>query len=224
MADRTTIHQWVNSTVAVMALVVSGVSALFTWQGNQAKKEALAMTVKPTGACRTEYHQGEGAGQIGLCWAVTLANGSENRLSIVDYKLVGIEDAGMVQLGPFQNFEAMDGTPLGLPLTLDGGEAKEIIVRAGIKLPPYIVHAIAQMPEYQNHNLDKMSIDAVQRSLALAKMDIVGNAVDPMLVDGKLLGFSIQSPFKRAVNLLVLTTGRGTNFHATLTYPPEPER
>jgi hypothetical protein len=61
-----------------LALLVSGTSAYLTWESNRAKQEALRIVVRPVGDCRTEYHGGFEAGQIGLCWAVTLANESEN--------------------------------------------------------------------------------------------------------------------------------------------------
>jgi hypothetical protein len=63
-------REWLNSVVAVVALVASGASTYLAWQGNQAKREALAMVAHPTDACQTEYHGGEEHGLIGLCWSV----------------------------------------------------------------------------------------------------------------------------------------------------------
>ncbi|MBV8525052.1 MAG: hypothetical protein JOY71_23510 [Acetobacteraceae bacterium] len=225
MPDRSSMHEWLNSVVAVVALLVSGVSVYFTWQSNQAKKEALATVARPTGTCLTEFHGGAEPGNIGLfglCWSVTLANESESRLSIIDYRILSIQERGMGEIGGFHNLESADGSPLSLPLSLDGGEAKEIVVRAGIILPPAVAHAITQLPEYQSHTLSKLPLSAVQHALAMKKMDFVGNTVQPMLVDGKVTGFSIPPPIKRSVNLLVLTTGRGATFSARMAYPPEP--
>jgi hypothetical protein len=220
MAGRSALHEWLNSAVAVVALLMSAVSAYFTWQSNQVKKEALAMMTRPTGACHTEYHGGEERGDIGLCWSVTLANESENRLSIVDYEVFDILDGKRVWIGGFRNLEAVDGTPLSLPITLDGGEAREIIVRSPIMVPPAVAHAIAQLPEYQGHALASLTLSAIQRALAAAKLDFMGNQVEPMIIDGQVTGWSIPPPFKSALSELVLTTGRGATFNMRMGYPP----
>jgi hypothetical protein len=214
----------VNTAVAVVALLVSWTSAYFTWQSNQAKQEALGMVVRLVGDCRTEYHGGPDAGQIGLCWAVTLANESENRLSIVDQRVFDIQNGNTAWIGGFQNLEAANGIPLALPITLDGGEAREIFVRGAVMVPPVVAHAIAQMPEFQNHTLGSLPLASVQRALATANLDFIGNKVDPTIIDGKYSGFSISPPLKGVVNVLTLTTGRGATFSARMTYPPEFDR
>lgn len=219
-----TAHAWINSIVAVVALLVSGTSAFLTWQGKQAKKEALATTVRPTGACRTEFWGGEAGGSIGLCWSVILANESETRLSVVSYRVLGVEERGFFEIGGFQNLEAPNGSPLALPIILDGGEAREIIVRVRVNIPPSVSRIIAQMPEYQGRTLTSLPISALQRKLATAKTDFIGNIVEPMIVDGEMHGFSMSSPIKISNNLLTLKTGRGTIFNVHLTYPPGMER
>jgi hypothetical protein len=224
MAQRSSTHEWVNTAVAVVALLVSGTSAYFSWESNRAKQEALAMVVRPVGDCRTEYHGGPEAGQIGLCWAVTLANESENRLSIVDQRIFDIQDGNTSWIGGFQNLELANGTPLGLPITLDGGEAREIFVRGGVMVPPAVAHAIAQMPEFVNHTLGALPLASVQRALAIANLDFIGNKVDPTIMDGKYTGFSISPPMKGVVNVLTLTTGRGVTFSTRMTYPPDFDR
>lgn len=220
MAQRSSAHEWFNTAVAVVALLVSGTSGYFTWQSNRAKQEALSMVVRPVGDCRTEYH----GGLIGLCWAVTLANESESRLSIVDQRVFDIQDGNTAWIGSFQNLEAANGIPLALPITLDGGEAKQLFVRGAVMVPPAVAHAIAQMPEFQNHTLGSLPLASVQRALAMANMDFIGNKVDPTIIDGKYSGFSISPPVKGVVNVLTLTTGRSAIFSARMTYPPDFDR
>jgi hypothetical protein len=224
LAQRSTLHEWFNTAVAVFALFVSGTSAYFVWQSNQAKQEALSMVVRPVGDCRTEFHGGSEAGDIGLCWAVTLSNESENRLSIVDYRVYDIQDGNTAWIGGFRNLEAENGKALALPMTLDGGEAREIFVRGGVIVPAGVAHAIARMPEFQNHTLGSLPIDSVQRALAMANLDFIGNKVEPTVINGKYSGFSISPPVKGVVNVLTLTTGRGATFTARMTYPPEFDR
>lgn len=222
MAERSSAHEWFNTAVAVIALLVAATSAYFSWRAGEAKKEALGIFVRPVLDCRTEYHGGDEGGQIGLCWAATLANESENRLSIVDQRILDIQDGDTMLIGGFHNLEAARGTPLPLPIILDAGEAKEIFVRGGVIVPSMVAHVIAEMPEFRNHTLGSLPLASVQHTLATAKLDFLGNKVDPTVVDGKYMGFSISPPFKRVINVLTLTTGRGATFSARMTYPPEP--
>jgi hypothetical protein len=224
MTQRSSIHEWLNTAVALVALLVSGTSAYFAWQNAQAKRESLSMLVRPDWDCRAEYHGGSEAGRIGLCWAVTLANVSENRLSVVDQQIFDIQDGNTGLIGGFQNLEAENGVPLALPITLDRGEARDIFVRGAIMVPTAVARAIAKMPEFQNHTLGSLPLATVQRALALANLDFIGNKVDPTIIDGKYMGFSISTPLKGVVNVLTLTTGRGTTFNARMTYPQDFDR
>jgi hypothetical protein len=224
LAQGSSAHEWINTAIAVVALLVSGTSSYFTWQSNRAKQEALGIVVRPVGDCRTEYYGGAETGQIGLCWAVTLANESENRLSIVDQRVFDIQDGNTTWIGGFQNLEGANGVPLALPITLDGGEAREIFVRGAVMVPPAVARAISQMPEFQNHTLGSLPLASIQRALAMANLDFIGNKVDPMIVDGKFSGFSISPPVKGVVNVLTLTTGRSATFSARMTYPPDFDR
>jgi hypothetical protein len=219
-AKRTVWHEWINTGIACLALLVSGAAALFAWQANQAKKEALSIVPQLTGACRTEYHGNADGGQIGLCWSVTLANDSENRLSIVDYRVFSVQEGGLAWFGGFENLEADDGKPLSLPLNLDGGEARKIIVRAGFPVPAAVAHVIGQMPEFKSLALGSVSIGALQHALAAAGLDYLGNTVQPMITEGKVTGWSYPSSLKRATAVLHIQTGRGSVFDGTMSYPP----
>jgi hypothetical protein len=220
MANRSSVHEWINSIVAVLALLVSG---YFAWQSNRAKTEALSMTVRPTAACRTEYQGDDKFGEIGLCWEVILANDSEDRLSIVGYRISNIVDGKRVSLLGFQNLESADGRPLPLPISLDGGEAKQIIVRSGVTVPAAVAEAIAQLPQYKTHSLASLPLIAVQRDLAAEKLDFIGNKVEPLVTGRQLKGWSFPPHFKTSVSVLTVTTGRGAPFSATMTYPPGPQ-
>jgi hypothetical protein len=217
MSARSAIHEWLNSGVAVVALLLSLASAYFAWQSNRAKAEALSMTVQPTGACRMEYQGGDKFDEIGLCWAVTLANDSEDRLSIVKYRVFNIVDGKPAWIGGFQNLESADGRQLSLPISLD---AKQIIVRSPVMVPAEVAQAIAQLPQYTTHSLASLPLGAIQRDLVAKKLDFIGNKVEPIITDGQITGWSIPPPFKTSVSVLAVKTGRGATFSATMTYPP----
>ncbi len=224
MTQRSSTHEWMNTAVAVVALFLSAVSAYIAWQSNQAKHEALGFVVRPVADCRTEYHGGPEAGDIGLCWAVTLANESENRVSVVDYRIFDIQEGNTSWIGGFQNLEAANGIPLTLPVTLDGGEAKEIFVRGGVMVPPAVASAIAKMPEFQDHTFGSLPLGSVQRALAMEGLDFIGNKVDPIVINGRYSGFSESHQIRGVVNVLTLTTGRGATFSVRMTYPPDFDR
>jgi hypothetical protein len=219
-AERTVWHEWINTGIAGVALLASGAAAVFAWQANQAKKEALSIVPQLTGACRTEYHGNADGGQIGLCWSVTLANDSENRLSIVDYRVFSVEEGGLAWFGGFQNLETEDGKPLSVPLNLDGGEARKVIVRAGFPVPAAVAHVIGQMREFKSLALGSVSIGALQHVLAAAGLDYVGNTVQPIISDGKVSGWAYPSSLKRATAVLHIETGRGSVFNGNMSYPP----
>ena len=81
------------------------------------------MDVKPTNDCRTEYHGGSNLGQVGLCWAVTLANESENRLSIVDQRVFNIQDGHMGWFGGFQNMANLSTRRSHSPAVMRGSSS-----------------------------------------------------------------------------------------------------
>jgi hypothetical protein len=72
--DRRSVHEWINSIVAVLALVASVTSSFFTWQANESNREALIMTAVPNTACGVEFDGSPDGGRIGLCWTVTITN------------------------------------------------------------------------------------------------------------------------------------------------------
>ena len=224
MAERASVHEWSNTILAAVALIVSAASLFFNWRSNEAKKEALGTIVHAVSNCRTEYQGGPDAGQIGLCWSITLANESENKLSIVEQRVFSLRDGNKVWFGNFQDLETANGVPIQLPITLDGGEAREILVRGGVMVPREVAQAIAHMPEFESHTLAALPLATVQQKLAMAKLDFIGNKVEPIIVNGQYLGFSITTPWIEMVNVLTLTTGRGATFSTRMTYPPGLDR
>jgi hypothetical protein len=138
----------------------------------------------------------------------------------VDYRVFSDQEGVLAWFLGFQNLEAEDGKPLSLPLNLDGGEARKVIVRAGFAVPAAVAHVIGQMPEFKSHALGSVSIGEVQHVLAVAGLDFIGNTVQPMIVVGQVSGWSYPSSLKRATAVLHLTTGRSSEFNGSMSYPP----
>ena len=95
-------------------------------------------------------------------------------------------------------------------------------MRGAVTVPHEVAALIAQMPEYQNQTLTKLPLSEIQRRLAMANTDFLGNKVEPIILDGRYTGFSMTLPFVGVVNVLSLSSGRGTVFTTRMVYPPGP--
>ena len=187
-------------------------SIYFGWQTDRLKSESLLIAGHPTSACSVKV----GAAESGICWSVIIANGSENRLSIIRANWRRILPSGGAVLG--FDFLSSDGKPLPFPINLDGGEGKQITVRAVLLVTSDVADVNRSLGEDQ-HRDQSLSLRDVQLRLAAAGLDVLGNKVNPVR-DGKdVIGWRWESPFRQEVDLLTLRTGRGGAFSATLDYP-----
>jgi hypothetical protein len=216
--DGLNVHGWINSIGVVVALAVSSVSAYFSWQSNRMRYEDIAFSSGPTGACRVQYINGV----LGLCWNLTISNRSEDKVSLIEHRLLNIQSARPVFYGVgFQAFETTQGTPVTLPITLDGGESKQFIVRAPVPVPSTVSKIIRAALSESSANAS-LSLAELQNRLAQNKLDFLG---DPIVVisgeEGKVTGWSLAPPFARTENFLEIRTGRGNLFQTYLVWPPD---
>ena len=152
---------------------------------------------------------------------MTLANDSEDRLSIVDYRVFSVQESGLSLLGGFDNLEGEDGKSLTLPLNLDGGEAKKVFVRAGFMVPVAVARVIEQLPDFKSRTLTTMPLKSIENVLAAAGLSPLGDTVQPMLDEGKVMGWSFPNTPKRAMAVLHVKTGRGSEFDRHMGYPSD---
>jgi hypothetical protein len=206
MAEPSARHEWINTCIAGVALLVAGAAAYFSWQANQMKKENLAILASSTDDCPFDILTGQDLPKVTLCWLVTLSNKSEVRLSIVGYQVVEVlRNNSTEEIPSYQHLETVDGKPLSLPINLDGGEAKQILVRAPTSVPS-VVTAIAQMPEYKRYKSGSSSSLSLRKAgeiLFAAGMDILGNRIPHKSGD----------KIRSRTMLLSMTTGRGVTFN-----------
>ncbi|WP_143059933.1 hypothetical protein [Burkholderia contaminans] len=223
MASKSTkLHEYINSVIATLALVVGGASAYFSWQANEAKREALTMAAIPTGECAVQYSGGPKIGIVGLCWKVTIANQSEGRLSIVNQDLSNIVQGKPTFLGgQFDNLETVDGQRLSLPIMLDGGEARTIIVRAPTmvseKVAPLVWKLLTAQEGEQKPRA--LKVGELLHALRQERTDVMGNTLDP-LADG-IDAWTYRNPISYADSVFKVVTARGTVSTVEMT---EPER
>jgi hypothetical protein len=215
------LHGWINSIGVIVALAVSCTSAYFAWQSNRMRYEDLAFSSGPSGSCRVQYTNLGDQSLLGLCWNVTISNRSEDKVSLIEHRLLNVQSSGGVLYGVgFQEFETTQGAPVMFPMTLDGGESKQFIVRAPVPVPSTVAKIIRDLSQSRaNANL---SLGELQNRLAQSKLDLLG---DPIVVsameNGEVKAWSLAPPFARTVNFLEVRTGRGKLFDTYLVWPPD---
>jgi hypothetical protein len=203
------VHEWINSFGVVAAL---GASIYFGWRTDWLKSENLLLIGRPTSACSVKV----GAAHSGVCWSVIIANGSENRLSIIQVNWRRILPSAAAVLG--FDFLSSDGKPLAFPINLDGGEGKQIIVRAALLVTSDVADINRALVEHQRQD-HLWSLRDVQLRFAAAGLDVLGNKVNTVRNGEEVIGWRWESPFRQEVDLLTLRTGRGGTFSTTLSYP-----
>jgi hypothetical protein len=160
-------------------------------------------------------------GLLGLRWVVTLSNRSENRLSLVDGRVSSVNNQGAISwTSGFTSVENIDGTPFNSPVALNGGEAKQFLVRAPVQVPASVVQVLDDLPGTNGKPLAGMSLNQVGFALARRRLDYLGDSIDVDLDGRKIVGWQLKPPYKSTTNVWEIQTGRGAKFIAFLVWPP----
>lgn len=94
----------------------------------------------------------------------------------MDSQIENLNGGGNVKMiVGFKRFETPDGQPLSLPLSLDSGEARTMIVYAPMLLDTEVNDALRKIVDQQQVDISKLKIDEVERLLAEQKTDLLGN-------------------------------------------------
>ncbi|PZR46326.1 MAG: hypothetical protein DI523_18095 [Paraburkholderia fungorum] len=156
-----------------------------------------------------------------MCWAVTISNTSDRRLSIISADLENLNGGQHTQIGGFDTLQTMDEKSLDLPISLDSGEARTILVKAPMLLEKGVNDVLRKAEDDKHLDLSNMKLGEVNTLLGEQDTDLLGNKVKLTVIDPKTSIRSMSSPFKRAENVLTLMTGRGATFTIRLVYPPD---
>jgi hypothetical protein len=103
---------------------------------------------------------------LSLCWLVTITNQSDSKTSIVIVQAFDNSDNKKSFASGFPVIEDFNGTSLGLPLVLDGGEAHQYLIRVPIRVPEAVATLAAKMPQGS-------SLKALQHALLESNLDFV---------------------------------------------------
>jgi len=135
---RSSLHEWINSVGIIITFAIAGFSAWVSWTTYQLKKEDILAVATYDNSCPANYvnFQAYGStivdGSLGLCWNVTIANKSEDKLSIIGAFVYRVGKGGSLDADYIPGFhftEEMNGNSLEFPVVLDGGAARRFRVR-----------------------------------------------------------------------------------------------
>src|SRR6266568_3643744 len=148
---RSSLHEWINSAGIIITFGVAGFSAWLSWTTLQLKNEDLFTFSEPTGDCVASYYHQERDAEaiIDTCWIVTIANKSDDRLSIIDTKVLGPvkQGDGYVQRPIFAGgVHNPDGSVPEFPVMVDAGGACRFLVYTPINVPGAVAEIIEDIP------------------------------------------------------------------------------
>ncbi|RQS86455.1 hypothetical protein DF048_31940 [Burkholderia seminalis] len=181
------------------------------------------MTAIPTGECAVQYSGGPKMGIIGLCWKVTIANQSEDRLSIVNQDLSNIVHGKRTFVGgKFDNLETVDGQHISLPIMLDGGEARTVIVRAPTMISEKVAPLVWKLLTAQGgeQKPKTLKVSELLQELRQERTDLMGNDLEP--IANGVDAWAYRNPISYADTLFKVVTARGTVSTVEMTEPERP--
>jgi hypothetical protein len=134
MAERSSLHEWINSTGVILAVVISGISLWYARDASLSKDESIAITAT------RKYDDSDvlfsnGGYILWLPWTVTIANKSNTKLAITDGRIFSVSPDGNVsRLLSYPERPSINWGKSGLPLVLDGGEAAQVFAYVPISM------------------------------------------------------------------------------------------
>ena len=215
MAKPAKSHLWLNSAIAIAALVVSAFSLIFTWETYDRSSESLGFTIRGTYDCSVEFQKFGSEGILSLCWFVTITNRSDTRISIVEYQSFEISNGQPVYRSGFPVVENEQGARIIPPIVLDGGDARTYLMRIPFSVSSEVASLAETLPQGATlHQLQSLTLKS--------SFDVIGNKVVVRFYDDQKRQASISWPSDMRVDLgeIRFWTGRGGMFSTQMSFPP----
>ncbi len=209
MSEQPDLHKRLNSIGVLVAIVLSTASFALSLVAYFDKKERVAFSNYTTSKCPVPLIKDQGKFETALCWSVTLSNESTERLSIRDVNIIDNSTTqNLTHLRKFSLVLTPQGNPLDLPIAVDGGDTRQIIVRVPVVLAP----EIAAIVEAYKTPLNGKEI-LLQNLLSFVEyhgMDLLGDVVTDYKQSQyqDTLNLHVRSDLQRSFNV-IFTTGRG---------------
>lgn len=204
--------------ISMISLLVSGVALYLSWTSDSKKLENIVMNATPTSSCPLEFNV-ESAGpslsaMVGFCWRVIFSNASEDKTSIVsDEVQYTIKDGTFESFSGYNKLEDVDGKSVELPIILDGGEARLLIVRSLVPVP----NSIAEILNKElKQPINKLKFSDADDILVAHHLDFFGNQIASFNANGVQTSIAKLSQTNTPKSLLSIKTGRGARFQQFL--------
>lgn len=213
--------------MAVLSLLVAISTAIVSYvQQNSAleeqrrqfqvlQKEDLAIRLNPHAEGRMEL-TGRRFGSAGTLvrsfWGLTLSNTGNQKLSLTQYRIsTGASPDAYFYSGIDGGLLAADSTIEKLPIILEPGESRVLLLNIGFLVPDEVYSVLSALKKS-----DLLSADAVRVELARKGLDLYGNKVEFQEFPGGGVVISVDAHNQKSPTIwLQITTGRGNTFTAS---------
>jgi hypothetical protein len=206
----------VNTAVALLALIVSTISALFSWWTYELKDESVGFSSLIDFNCNIEFQRIGDHGILGLCWTLTISNQSDSTISLVSHQAFSELKQGLVFYSGFNEMEDGKGNPLSSPIVLNSGVSQSYLVRGAVEIPKSVVEVIDKLPAAGNG----LQMVDLKNAAANAELDVIGNHIDIKTYAGGGAQMTWGLGYQTAIVLMKFESGRGHMFVAQLAFPP----
>lgn len=176
------------------------------------QKEDLAIRLNPHVEGRTKL-TGQRFGSAGTLvrsfWGLTLSNTGNQKLSLTQYRIsTGASPGAYFYSGMDGGLLAADSTIEKLPIILEPGESRVLLLDIGFLVPDKVYSALSSLKES-----DLLSAHSLEIELARKGLDFYGNKVEFQEFPGGGEIISVDSNNQKNPTIwLQITTGRGNTF------------
>jgi len=215
------------TSILALLIALATVVMPFVQQSQQFKTqqtEALNVILHPTvnGPIKlTGSDFGDKGVLVEMPWELTISNTGNRKLSIIEKRLSVGESPGISYYSGIDGgLFTSDFQPINLPLTLDSGESRVLLIYVGTLIPKNVFEILRTL----NDGRSVTDRDAL-KALGKKNIDIYGNPVK--FRDHGNANFSISFPSanKAPAYWIRLSTGRGNVFFGSATkYLPALEK
>jgi len=208
----------IDRTIAIIALVLSFCSIGYTvYNDRQNNMEHLAITFTNFGNMSNEYLEKSNYvdiginGFVGMNYGIIISNNSNKKVSIVRTDIESVTEIGIINIvGQFEGLFTVDLKRFDLPLVLDAGESKQLIVRIKLALSKRVVDII--ISHYQLPN--RILYSDVKAILYDKNIDIYSNDIRKVEAgSGEIIELT---QFKFPEYLLTLRTANNNVFRTVI--------
>lgn len=172
--------------ISIFSLIISFAALVYTiYKDVENSQEQLYISVQ------SMYHKGDfdtrlipitlpdsentvtASGVLPIDYEIVLANNGQNNISLLSYTLKQIENQKPISFSYLDNGLYVENDKLSLPITIEAGESKKVIVKVGYS-PMYSIYEILEKRFEENQLIN---INSVRSELVTHDTDLFGNTV-----------------------------------------------